>query len=336
MKNTTRFFLFLLLLLLFAGAFVFDLTGLDISALQLLDLLKGAPSDGSPVNDIVTQIRLPKAITAILCGAGLSVAGLLMQTLFRNPLAGPYVLGISSGAGLGVALVVMGASFVPFLNEYGAVSQVVAATLGALLVLMLVLLVSTRIHDTVSLLIIGMMLGSLTGAIVNVLQTFSNPDALKVYIMWTMGSLANVSNQQLGLMVPPMLVGFLLAILIQKPLNALLLGENYARSMGVSVRFIQTVIILTTCLLAGVSTAFTGPIAFIGIAVPHIVRGLFNSSDHRIVLPASILFGATLLLVCDIVSCLPHYSLPINSMCAVVGAPIIIWVIIKNKKIQQG
>ncbi|MBO4370591.1 MAG: iron ABC transporter permease [Paludibacteraceae bacterium] len=331
MKKTI---LFILLFVLFAIAFVFDMAGKDLNWQELLTVLSNGDTD-SISSQIVQQIRLPKAITAILCGAGLSVAGLLMQTLFRNPLAGPYVLGISSGAGLGVAIAVMGATYLPVIANYGAISQVVAAAVGALAVLLIVLLISTRIHDTVSLLIIGMMLGSLTSALVNVLQTFSNPDALKVYIMWTMGSLSTVSMSQLQLMIPLMLVGFLLSILIVKPLNALLLGENYARSMGVNVTFIRTIIIITTCLLAGVSTAFTGPIAFIGITVPHIVRGIFRSSDHRIVLPGSLLTGATLMLVCDFVSCLPQYSFPINSMCALVGAPIIIWVIFKNKKIQN-
>ncbi|MBP9971075.1 MAG: iron ABC transporter permease, partial [Paludibacteraceae bacterium] len=290
-------------------------------------------------SEIIWQFRLPKALTATLVGSSLAVSGLLMQTLFKNPLADPYVLGISSGASLGVALLIMasGASWIPIFMVTSGWGQIFAAIIGALLILMLVLLFSTRINDTVSLLIVGMMFGSITGALVNVLQSITNPDALKIFVIWTMGSLSAVSWEYMYIMFPMLFAGLLISLLLPKQLNALLLGENYAKSIGVTVFRLRFIIILVTCLLAGAATAFTGPIAFIGVAVPHIIRGIFRSSDHRIILPGSILGGAILLLMCDIVSQLPgsEYTLPINSVSAIIGAPIIIWIIFKNKNLYS-
>ncbi len=279
--------------------------------------------------NILHAIRLPKAITAILAGAALSVSGLIMQTLFRNPLAGPYTLGVSSGASLGVALLTMLGAFLPsFLHSF---SLPTAACIGAIAVLLLVLAVSRRVTNNVSLLIVGLMFGSIAGALVSLLQNFANPDALKLFIVWTLGSLSSVGWGDMQMLAPILLLGTLFVLLTVKPLNGLLLGEDYARGLGIHVSRTRLYIVLATGFLAGGVTAFCGPIAFIGVAVPHIARGLFNTSNHRITLPASALIGACLLLVCDVLCSLFIYPLPISTVSALFGAPIIIWIILKNK-----
>lgn len=280
--------------------------------------------------NILHAIRLPKAITAILAGAALSVAGLIMQTLFRNPLAGPYTLGVSSGASLGVALLTMMAG----VTGYGLQVMGIpfAACIGATLVLLLVMAVSRKVTNNVSLLIVGMMFGSIAGALVSLLQNFANPDALKLFIVWTLGSLSSVSWSDMPLLVPILLLGTLFVLLALKPLNGLLLGEEYARGLGVHVARTRIYIVLATGLLAGGVTAFCGPIAFIGVAVPHIARGVFKTSNHRVTIPASALIGACLLLICDVLCSLAIYPLPISTVSALFGAPIIIWIILKNRK----
>ncbi len=287
--------------------------------------------DDNIYREIILNHRLPKALTAILTGAALSVAGVLMQTLFRNPLAGPDVLGVTSGAGLGVALLTLSASSLPWFVIAGW-GQVTAAVLGAVGVLLLVVIVSVKVPQTVSLLIIGMMFGNFAGAIVSILQSTSNPDTLKLFISWTFGSLSAVSWSYMGIMAPIVFVGTGLAFILQKRLNILLLGEKYAAGLGISVSHTRLWIILATALLAGTSTAFTGPIAFIGVTVPHIARGIFHSSDHQQIIPASILCGSVIMLICDLISQLPgsQGTLPINSVTALFGAPIIIWIIAKN------
>ena len=274
--------------------------------------------------NILHAIRLPKAVTAILAGAALSVSGLIMQTLFRNPLAGPYTLGVSSGASLGVALLTM-------LGGLFMVALPIAACVGATLVLLLVLAVSRRVTSNVSLLIVGMMFGSIAGALVSLLQNFANPDALKLFIVWTLGSLSSVGWSDMQLMLPILLLGALFVLLTLKPLNGLLLGEDYARGLGIKVPRTRLFIVLATGLLAGGVTAFCGPIAFIGVAVPHIARGIFRTSNHRVTIPASALLGACLLLVCDVLCSLFTYPLPISTVSALFGAPVIIWIILKNK-----
>ena len=274
--------------------------------------------------NILHAIRLPKAITAILAGAALSVSGLIMQTLFRNPLAGPYTLGVSSGASLGVAFLTMcSASLVLMLP--------IAACIGATLVLLLVLAVSRKVTSNVSLLIVGMMFGSIAGALVSLLQNFANPDALKLFIVWTLGSLSSVGWSDMQLMIPVLVIGALFVLLAIKPLNGLLLGEDYARGLGINVERTRLYIVLATGLLAGGVTAFCGPIAFIGVAVPHIARGIFKTSNHRITIPACVLTGACLLLICDMLCSLAIYPLPISTVSALFGAPVIIWIILKNK-----
>ena len=281
--------------------------------------------------NILHAIRLPKAVTAILAGAALSVSGLIMQTLFRNPLAGPYTLGVSSGASLGVALLTMLSGVSGLVVSGLGVGLPIFACLGATLVLLLVLAVSRRVTNNVSLLIVGLMFGSIAGALVSLLQNFANPDALKLFIVWTLGSLSSVSWGDMQLLIPILLLGTLFVLLALKPLNGLLLGEDYARGLGIHVSRTRLYIVLATGLLAGGVTAFCGPIAFIGVAVPHIARGIFSTSNHRITIPASALVGACLLLVCDVLCSLFTYPLPISTVSALFGAPVIIWIILKNK-----
>lgn len=282
---------------------------------------------------IIHAIRLPKSLTAVMAGASLSVAGLIMQTLFRNPLAGPYTLGVSSGASLGVAFLTMCSTLVSIqFSAFGYQFVLpLAACLGASLVLLLVLAVSRRVTSNVSLLIVGMMFGSIAGALVSLLQNFANPDALKLFIVWTLGSLSSVGWSDMQMLVPVLLLGGLFVVLSLKPLNGLMLGEDYARGLGINVSRTRLYIVLATGLLAGGVTAFCGPIAFVGVAVPHIARGLFRTSNHRVTIPASALIGACLLLVCDILCSLFIYPLPISTVSALFGAPVIIWIILKNK-----
>lgn len=287
----------------------------------------------SVYHGIIFDFRLPKAITAVITGMAISVSGLLMQTLFRNPLAGPYVLGVSSGASLGVAVYILAGSFLPLVFLQSGWGLVVSAVFGAVLVLLLVLSVSFKIRDSVTLLIVGMMFGQIASSVVSVLQNISNPDSLKLFVVWTFGDLSAVTWSYMKAMIPIVSIGLLIVFFIQKPLNVLLLGENYARSLGVSVVKIRLLIIIATALLAGGVTAFTGPIAFIGLAVPHMVRLLWKTSDHKVTIPASLLTGANILLICDLLSqsTLNGYVLPINAISSLVGAPVIIWIILRNR-----
>lgn len=269
------------------------------------------------------EIRLPKMLTALLAGAALSVSGLMMQTLFRNPLAGPYILGVSSGASLGVALLTMvgvgSMAGLPF-----------AAIVGSVAVLLLMMVLARRLRNNVSMLIVGMMVGSIAGAVVNLIQNFSNPEALKIFVVWTFGSLGSVGWREMMVLAPLVVVGLLLAFCLMKPMNGLLLGENYARALGMDVQRVRVAIVLVTGLLAGAVTAYCGPIAFVGVAVPHLARGLFGTTNHRYTLPVSAWLGANLLLLCDILSSLSTYPLPISTISALFGAPVVIWVILKK------
>ena len=314
----------------FLGVFLVLLFGLDVCSgtIWLWPFGNLNPME----QQIVHAIRFPKALTAILAGAALSVSGLMMQTLFRNPLAGPYTLGISSGASLGVALLTMiGGVLSTFNFQLSTIGLPFAAVIGATLVLLLVLAVSKRVTSNVSLLIVGLMFGSIAGALVSLLQNFANPDALKLFIVWTLGSLSSVGWSDMQMLVPVLVAGTLFTLLALKPLNGLLLGEDYARGLGIHVERTRLYIVLATGLLAGGVTAFCGPIAFIGVAVPHIARGIFGTSNHRITLPASALIGACLLLVCDLLCSLFIYPLPVSTVSALFGAPVIIWIILKNR-----
>ena len=273
---------------------------------------------------IILNIRLIKAVVALLAGAALSVSGLQMQTLFRNPLAGPYVLGISSGASLGVALVVL-AGFGSSIGIAGA------AWLGAALVLVVIAAVGHRIKDIMVILILGMMFSSGVGAIVQILQYLSKEESLKAFVIWTMGSLGDVTFDQLAVLVPSIIAGLLLAVVTIKPLNLLLFGEEYAVTMGLNIRRSRGLLFLSTTLLAGTVTAFCGPIGFIGLATPHVTRMLFRNSDHRVLVPGTVLSGAAVLLLCDLVS--KMFTLPINAITALLGIPIVVWVVLRNKSV---
>lgn len=321
-----------MLAMMAVAAFLFVL---DIVVGSVHIPLSNLLSDDEILHEIIFNFRLPKAVTAVIVGAAISVAGLEMQTLFHNPLAGPYVLGISSGSTLGVALFTLGSATLAStlsanLNGWGII---VAATLGACTVLLLMLGVSFRIKQAVSLLLIGTMFGQIAGSVVTILQNHSNPDLLKLFIVWTFGSLSAVSWNYMKVMAPIALLGILLSIAIIKQLNALLLGENYAQGLGVSIKRTRLMIILSVALLAGATTAFTGPIAFVGMAVPHLVKGILKTSNHAATLPGCIICGSALLLLCDVATQMPAngYTLPINAVSSLIGAPIIIWIILKNK-----
>ena len=273
---------------------------------------------------IILNIRLIKAVVALLAGAALSVSGLQMQTLFRNPLAGPYVLGISSGASLGVALVVL-AGVGSLIGIAGA------AWLGAAIVLVVIAAVGHRIKDIMVILILGMMFSSGIGAVVQILQYVANDESLKMFVVWTMGSLGDVTLNQLTVLIPSIVTGLLLAVVTIKPLNLLLFGEEYAVTMGLNVRRSRGLLFLSTTLLAGTVTAFCGPIGFIGLAMPHVTRMLFRNSDHRVLVPGTVLSGASVLLLCDLVSKL--FTLPINAITALLGIPIVVWVVLRNKSV---
>ena len=273
---------------------------------------------------IILNIRLIKAVVALLAGAALSVSGLQMQTLFRNPLAGPYVLGISSGASLGVALVVLA-------GVGSSIGIAGAAWLGAAIVLVVIAAVGHRIKDIMVILILGMMFSSGIGAVVQILQYVANDESLKMFVIWTMGSLGDVTFNQLAGLIPSIIAGLLLAVITIKPLNLLLFGEEYAVTMGLNVRRSRGLLFLSTTLLAGTVTAFCGPIGFIGLAMPHVTRMLFRNSDHRVLVPGTVLSGASVLLLCDLVS--KMFTLPINAITALLGIPIVVWVVLRNKSV---
>ncbi len=312
-------------------------------ALFILDIAVGSTSIPLPqiwaaltggdcpeaISRIVINIRLIKAIVAMLAGAAVSVSGLQMQTLFRNPLAGPYVLGISSGASLGVALFLLGAplfGLTPSMSSFGIAG---AAWIGSAAVLLIVGAVASRIKDIMVILILGMMFSSGISAVVQVLQYLSRDESLKAFVIWTMGSLGDVTMSQLWILLPAIAVGIILAVITIKPLNLLLFGEEYARTMGLDIKRSRSLLFLSTTLLAGTVTAFCGPIGFIGLAMPHVTRMMFRTSDHRTLVPATLLTGAVVLLICDIISKL--LTLPINSITALLGIPIVILVVLKLK-----
>jgi iron complex transport system permease protein len=297
-----------------------------------------AGGSGNPNWDyIILAYRLPKAITAILVGMGLSVSGLLMQTLFRNPLAGPYVLGLSSGSSLGVGVVVMGAGILPF--ELAALAQspyslILASCMGSFLVLLAVMAVAQKIKDTMALLVVGLMFGSFSSAIVAVLSYFSSAEALQKFTFWSLGNLGNLNWNTISILGSCVAIGILLSIYTLKALDALLLGENYAKTLGIQFTQTKYVLIIATAILAGSITAFVGPIAFIGLAVPHLAKLLFQTSQHKVVFIATLLIGSALLLLCDMLTQLPGTSfyLPINAITSLIGAPIVIWLLVKKQR----
>ena len=325
--------LFLVFSLLTLALFIADLMlgSVRISPAEIAAVLTGG-GDGSVNERIIIDIRLVKAIVAMIAGAALSVSGLQMQTLFQNPLAGPSVLGVTSGASLGAALLIIGlpvaGGMSPVLSSFGVAG---VAWLGAAAVMAVIVAVSRRIKDIMVILILGMMFSSGVSAVVQVLQYVSNESALKSFVIWTMGALGDVTYTQLALLAPVFLAGMVLAVAAVKPLNLLLLGEKYARTMGLNVKRSRTMVFLSTTLLAGSVTAFCGPIGFIGLAVPHVARYVFSSSDHRILVPATTLVGAAAMLVCDLIS--KTMNFPVNTITSLLGIPIVVWVVVRNKNI---
>ncbi|WP_431158579.1 FecCD family ABC transporter permease [Winogradskyella poriferorum] len=341
MKNVTTYskqFIILAFIVLLCFLLNISFGSINIPFSEILTSLFGV-SDNSTSIVIVRDFRLPKAITAILVGSGLGVSGLLMQTLFRNPLAGPFVLGLSSGASLGVALVILGSGLFGGVLATYLVSKwsiVIAASIGSFLVLLAVLAVSSKVRDTMAILIIGLMFGSITAAVVSVLSYFSTAEQLQQYIFWGFGSLSNLSWNEITLFFGLYLLGMLLAIFSIKNLNSLLLGDNYAKSLGLNLKRSRLIIILATSVVAGTITAFAGPIAFIGLAIPHLTRQIFKTSNHKILLPAVCLYGSIVMLICDSIAQLPSsdYVLPINAITALVGAPVVIWLLVRQRKMM--
>jgi iron complex transport system permease protein len=332
---------FLFLLLLIAMVFLFlvnvSLGSVAIPLKEIANGLFAKPMIKESWEIILWNFRIPKAITAVLVGIGLSISGLLMQTLFRNPLAGPYVLGLSSGASLGVAFIILGTGFLPisiatfFLSNYGLV---IASSLGSFFVLLAVLLVSQQLKDTMAILIVGLMFGSFTSAIVSVLSYFTSAEKLQKFTFWSMGSISNLSWNEISLLT--LFVGFGIGIsfMVIKPLNALLLGEKYAQSIGINYKKTRLIIIIATSILAGSITAFAGPIAFIGLAVPHIAKLLFQTSNHFVLFWSTLLLGAIVMLCCDTIAQVPgnDITLPINAITSVMGAPVVIWLLVRKKR----
>lgn len=323
--------LFTLLTALCAVLFVVDIAvgSVAISFSEVVSVLLGGGAE--EVRSIVIDIRLVRAIVAVLAGAALSISGLQMQVLFRNPLAGPYVLGVSAGASFGVALFLLGApifgfAISPALQTLGTAG---AAWIGSAVVLLLVVALSRRIKDIMVMLILGIMLSSGVGAVVEIMQYFSNEASLKSYVVWTMGSLGDVTATQLSVLAPVIVMGLGMAVATIKPMNMLLAGERYAASMGLNIKRSRNLILISTTLLAGTITAFCGPIGFVGIAVPHIARMLFRTADHRILRPATILLGVVMLLVGDILA--KYFALPINTITALMGIPIVIYIVTRKR-----
>ena len=338
MDSGRNFLLFGALLLLLLVCFLTDLFlgSVHIPMKDLLRILFTGHSEQSGWVTIVSDFRIPRAITAVFAGLSLSLAGLQMQTLFRNPLAGPYVLGISSGASLGVALLVMGAYiFFPVremhFQTWGIIS---AAWLGSGMIMLLLLIVSLRVKDIMTILILGILFGSITIAFVSILQYFTHEALLKTFIVWTLGSLGNVTRDQLPVLTGSLAVGVVLSVISIKILNAMLLGENYARTMGINVMSGRILLFISTSILAGTVTAFCGPIGFIGIAVPHIARLVWKTADHRVLIPAVMIAGAIILLISDMISQLPGSDrlLPINSVTALIGIPVVVWIVLRNQR----
>lgn len=336
--NHTKHFILLSVLLLVFFFMNISLGSVSIPFKAIFNTLTGGIVSKESWQTIILNFRLPKAVTAILVGSGLSVSGLLMQTLFRNPLAGPFVLGISSGASLGVALLILGASFFGgalLTTTFSQYALPIAASLGAFLVLSAVIIAANKVRNTMSILIIGLMFGSLTGAIISVFAYFSEAAQIQQFLFWSFGSLGNLTWQELVVFGIFYCVGMFATITIIKPLNSFLLGENYATSLGINVKQNRIYILLITSILTGVITAFAGPIAFVGLAVPHIARMIFMTANHKILLPAVAIIGAIVLLICDSIAQLPtsEFTLPINAITSLFGAPIVIWLLIRKKRI---
>ncbi|KGN71244.1 iron ABC transporter permease [Porphyromonas sp. COT-239 OH1446] len=339
LRITLLFFLISLGILL---AFSIDIMWgkISVPASEVWASLLGRAEDDT-FGYVIQNFRLPKALTALFAGAGIATAGLQMQSLFRNPLADTSILGINSGAGVGVAIYTMAFTIFPsMLGSAGVINNwgvIISACLGSMAVLLMISIVASRLHDIVSVLIVGVMVGFLASSIISILQFFSDEETLKTYLLWSFGSVSGTTWRQLSLMLPVVGVGLFLSLLMPKQMNALALGENYARSVGTNVRLVRIALVCITSLITGCITAFTGPIAFLGMAVPHFARMAFGTADHRILIPATMLSGSLLLLLCDIFTQMPgqQFVLPINAITSLIGAPVVILVVMNSRSKRQ-
>lgn len=328
---------FLLLGLLTAVLFILNIFfgAVHIDASVVLDILTGYGIDDDPLNFIILESRLPQAITALLAGAALGVSGLLLQTAFRNPLAGPSVLGISSGASLGVALVIlfMGGQIAIAGYEIAGNAAIIAAALaGSLAIMALLMFFSMRLRSELMLLVVGMMTGYLTSSVVTLLSSLSTAQGVHGYVMWGMGTFGAVSSARIPVFTLLVAVGLILSLLLAKPLNLLLLGDNYARNLGVRVHRVRNLLLLVTGVLTAIVTAYCGPVAFIGLAMPHVARMIMRTDNHWILIPATMLSGAAVALGCNVLSVLPDSTvIPVNALTPVVGVPVILYVIFRLK-----
>ena len=335
-----RTILFVYLSILMAFAFVAQLLlgSVKIPIEQVIQVLSGHTVANDTWANIIIQSRLPGALAALFAGAGLSVGGLLLQTLFRNPVADPFVLGISSGASFGVAIFILAASafgLAPQTHFISGWGIIFAAASGAIAIFLVNFMLSFRLNDVVAILIIGLMIGSGISALIQIMQSFSSNEALKNFVLWSFGSFRYVDIGQIPYLITIVVAGCLFSFFLSKPLNLLLLGETYAASSGVNIRMAKIMIVLSTSLLAGGITAFCGPIGFVGLAVPHIARSLFKTADHKVLIPASMLLGGTICCLCNVLASAPgaDYVLPVNAITSLLGAPMVIWIILKQKKV---
>ncbi len=337
--------LLLVLVGVLSGVFVLSLAigSVNIPLDQIVTVLLGGEAERASWTNIVLKFRLPKALTAALAGAALGVSGLMMQTFFRNPLAGPFVLGISSGASLGVALVVLSAGTVggALLAGFGLTGDLMlaaAAALGAGGTMLIVLVMAGRVQSSMTLLILGLMMGYLVSAVVSLLLYFAIPERIQAYISWTFGSFGGVTWSQMPILAGGVALGLVISLALTKSLNALLLGEGYARSLGLNVALTRVAIIGATALLAGTVTAFCGPIGFVGMAVPHLCRSLFNTSDHRVLVPGTMLTGAIVALIAALLAEVPGHNLvlPLNAVTAMIGAPVVIAVVLRRHNVHHA
>ena len=331
--------LFLILVLSLPILFILDILNgsVNIPFSEFLNAFQGIEI-GRAHEIIIFESRIPKALTAIVCGASLAISGLLMQTLFRNPLAGPYILGVSSGAGLGVAIAVMGAGAIGISIINSSIALPLASMLGSLGILLVLFLVSLKVKDIMTLLILGIMIGTIAIAFIGIIQYFTSDAQLKSFLIWTLGSLEGVSYASLSKMGSVLLVCAVLAFSLIKSLNAILLGEQYAKSLGIALVKSRLLIILIAGSLAGMVTAYCGPIGFIGIIIPHLCRLLFQTANHKILIPCSMILGASLLLFSDLIAHFPSggISIPINSITSIIGIPIIIWIIFNKRSVSSS
>lgn len=344
MKRPVAFYM----LLIMASIFLFFFLNLVLGSVSIplravWNILWGTGNESVIWQNIIWKSRVPQALTALVAGAGLSVSGLQMQTVFRNPLAGPSVLGISSGASMGVAFVVLlsgslGGVALSKLGFMGEIALTIAAIAGSLSIMALIVFVSQKVRGNVTLLIIGVMIGYIANAVIGVLKFFSVEEDIRAYVIWGLGSFARVSGDQMTLFICIMVVLLPLSFLLVKTLNLLLLGDAYARNLGLNIKRARLLVITCSGVLVAIVTAYCGPIIFLGLAVPHLCRGMFRTSDHRILMPASLLAGASLALVCNLIARIPGFegALPVNSVTALVGAPVVMSVLFNKRRNEMN